>query len=136
MYHTRFFNVCKSQKAIKQAFCFFKLVPNPTLSTFNMLMSVCASSKDSEGKSKCFSLFVWCSCLRLAWSCDYLVLIFFVLLLSKCTFRSFSSSAACPRGWTQSWLQTLHYSNNNLCQKWESWCNVWGIKTFNSVSLG
>ncbi|ESR36803.1 pentatricopeptide repeat-containing protein MRL1 [Citrus sinensis] len=49
VYHARFFNVCKSQKAIKEAFCFFKLVPNPTLSTFNMLMSVCASSKDSEG---------------------------------------------------------------------------------------
>ncbi|KAL9414692.1 hypothetical protein AB3S75_043034 [Citrus x aurantiifolia] len=49
LYHARFFNVCKSQKAIKEAFRFFKLVPNPTLSTFNMLISVCASSKDSEG---------------------------------------------------------------------------------------
>ncbi|KAK4401470.1 Pentatricopeptide repeat-containing protein MRL1, chloroplastic [Sesamum angolense] len=49
VYHARFFDVCKSQKAVKEAFRFTKLIPNPTLSTFNMLMSVCASSQDSEG---------------------------------------------------------------------------------------
>ncbi|KAL0422842.1 UNVERIFIED_CONTAM: Pentatricopeptide repeat-containing protein MRL1, chloroplastic [Sesamum latifolium] len=49
VYHVRFFDVCKSQKAVKEAFRFTKLIPNPTLSTFNMLMSVCASSQDSEG---------------------------------------------------------------------------------------
>ncbi|KAH6780127.1 hypothetical protein C2S52_011364 [Perilla frutescens var. hirtella] len=49
VYHVRFFEVCKRQKAVKEAFRFTKLIPNPTLSTFNMLMSVCASSQDSEG---------------------------------------------------------------------------------------
>ncbi|KAL3621318.1 Cation-independent mannose-6-phosphate receptor CI-MPR [Castilleja foliolosa] len=49
VYHTRFFDVCKSQKAVKEAFRFTRFIPNPTLSTFNMLMSVCASSQDSEG---------------------------------------------------------------------------------------
>lgn len=50
IYHAKFFKTCKIQKAVKEAFRFCKLVPNPTLSTFNMLMSVCASSQDSEGK--------------------------------------------------------------------------------------
>lgn len=49
VYHAGFFKVCKCQKAVNEAFCFTKLIPNPTLSTFNMLMSVCASSQDSEG---------------------------------------------------------------------------------------
>ncbi|KAL5791128.1 hypothetical protein ACOSQ2_006016 [Xanthoceras sorbifolium] len=49
VYHARFFNTCKSEKAIKEAFRFYKLVSNPTLSTLNMLMSVCASSQDVEG---------------------------------------------------------------------------------------
>ncbi|KAL2512379.1 Pentatricopeptide repeat-containing protein MRL1 [Abeliophyllum distichum] len=49
VYHSRFFHACKSQKAVKEAFRFTRLIPNPTLSTFNMLMSVCASSQDSEG---------------------------------------------------------------------------------------
>ncbi|CAK7329569.1 unnamed protein product [Dovyalis caffra] len=49
VYHAKFFKLCRNQKAIKEAFRFCKLVENPTLSTFNMLMSVCASSRDSEG---------------------------------------------------------------------------------------
>ncbi|CAA3010603.1 pentatricopeptide repeat-containing MRL1, chloroplastic [Olea europaea subsp. europaea] len=49
VYHSRFFHACKSQKAVNEAFRFTMLIPNPTLSTFNMLMSVCASSQDSEG---------------------------------------------------------------------------------------
>ncbi|KAF8405356.1 hypothetical protein HHK36_010260 [Tetracentron sinense] len=49
VYHARFLKTCKSQKAVKEAFRFTKLIPNPTLSTFNMLLSVCASSKESEG---------------------------------------------------------------------------------------
>ncbi|XP_014493883.1 pentatricopeptide repeat-containing protein MRL1, chloroplastic [Vigna radiata var. radiata] len=48
VYHAKFFNTCKKRKAVKEAFDFIKLIPNPTLSTFNMLMSVCASSQDSE----------------------------------------------------------------------------------------
>ncbi|KAK4836674.1 hypothetical protein QYF36_026084 [Acer negundo] len=49
VYHARFFNTCKSRKAIKEAFRFFRLISNPTLSTCNMLMSVCTSSQDLEG---------------------------------------------------------------------------------------
>uniref|UniRef100_A0A2P2LSH7 PROP1-like PPR domain-containing protein n=1 Tax=Rhizophora mucronata TaxID=61149 RepID=A0A2P2LSH7_RHIMU len=49
LYHAKFFEICRRQKAAKEAFHFCKLIPNPTLSTFNMLMSVCASSQDSEG---------------------------------------------------------------------------------------
>ncbi|KAM3743318.1 hypothetical protein ACB098_07G135700 [Castanea mollissima] len=49
VYHVRFFEACKRKKAIKEAFRYTKLIPNPTLSTFNMLMLVCASSQDSEG---------------------------------------------------------------------------------------
>ncbi|CAI9104678.1 OLC1v1003401C2 [Oldenlandia corymbosa var. corymbosa] len=49
IYHARFFQACKRQKAIKEAFRFTKLIPNPTLSTFNMLMSVCAIAQDLEG---------------------------------------------------------------------------------------
>ena len=47
VYHAGFFKACKTQKAVKEAFHFTKLIPNPTLSTFNMLMSVCASAQDS-----------------------------------------------------------------------------------------
>ncbi|XP_039006352.1 pentatricopeptide repeat-containing protein MRL1, chloroplastic-like isoform X1 [Hibiscus syriacus] len=49
VYHAKFFKICSRQKAVKEAFRFTKLILNPTLSTFNMLMSVCACSKDSEG---------------------------------------------------------------------------------------
>ncbi|KAH7687016.1 Tetratricopeptide-like helical domain-containing protein [Dioscorea alata] len=45
----KFLNVCKKQKALKEAFRFVKLIEKPTLSTFNMLLSVCASSQDFEG---------------------------------------------------------------------------------------
>lgn len=49
IYHAKFFNLCRSQKAVEEAFRFAKLITNPTLSTFNMLMSVCSSAQDSEG---------------------------------------------------------------------------------------
>lgn len=49
IYHASFFKLCKKKRAVKEAFRFTKLIPNPTLSTFNMLMSVCASSQDIEG---------------------------------------------------------------------------------------
>ncbi|CAM8981337.1 unnamed protein product [Rhodiola kirilowii] len=50
VYHSRFFQTCKSQKSVIEAFRFANLISNPTLSTFNMLMSVCASSQDLEGE--------------------------------------------------------------------------------------
>ncbi|KAL2925014.1 Pentatricopeptide repeat-containing protein MRL1 chloroplastic [Bienertia sinuspersici] len=49
IYHSKFFDFCRRQKASKEAFRFAKLIRNPTLSTFNMLMSVCAAAQDSEG---------------------------------------------------------------------------------------
>ncbi|KAH0900786.1 hypothetical protein HID58_040289 [Brassica napus] len=49
IYHASFFKLCKKKRAVKEAFRFTKLIPNPTMSTFNMLMSVCASSQDIEG---------------------------------------------------------------------------------------
>ncbi|KAG0458671.1 hypothetical protein HPP92_021799 [Vanilla planifolia] len=49
VHHTRFLNACKSQKAVKEAFCFCKLIKNPRLSTFNMLLSVCANAQDFDG---------------------------------------------------------------------------------------
>ncbi|CAI8616851.1 unnamed protein product [Vicia faba] len=49
VYHAKFFNSCKKQRAVKEAFDYVRLIPNPMLSTFNMLMSVCGSSQDSEG---------------------------------------------------------------------------------------
>ncbi|ESQ53634.1 hypothetical protein EUTSA_v10024275mg [Eutrema salsugineum] len=52
IYHASFFKICKKQRAVNEAFRFTKLIPNPTLSTFNMLMSVCASSQDIEGARK------------------------------------------------------------------------------------
>ncbi|KAA0045685.1 pentatricopeptide repeat-containing protein MRL1 [Cucumis melo var. makuwa] len=48
IYHGKFFNICKSKKAVQEAFQYTALIQNPTLSTFNMLMSVCASRQDSE----------------------------------------------------------------------------------------
>lgn len=49
VYHMGFLNVCRSQKAVKEAFRFVNLIPNPTMSTFNMLMSICACSQDLDG---------------------------------------------------------------------------------------
>ncbi|KAI3803999.1 hypothetical protein L1987_32166 [Smallanthus sonchifolius] len=49
VYHMGFMRVCRSQKAVKEAFRFTSLIPNPTLSTFNMLMSVSACSLDLDG---------------------------------------------------------------------------------------
>lgn len=44
-----FLSMCRSQKAVKEAFRFINLIQNPTLSTFNMLMSVCGFSQDLDG---------------------------------------------------------------------------------------
>ncbi|KAL4584999.1 hypothetical protein LXL04_009612 [Taraxacum kok-saghyz] len=49
VYHMGFLRVCRSQKAVKEAFRFVNLIPNPTLSTFNTLMSICAFSQDLDG---------------------------------------------------------------------------------------
>ncbi|CAA6655940.1 unnamed protein product [Spirodela intermedia] len=49
VYHARFLKTCKSHKAVTEALRFTKLIQQPSLSTFNMLLSVCASSQDSDG---------------------------------------------------------------------------------------
>lgn len=49
VYHARFLKTCKSHKAVTEALRFTKLIKQPSLSTFNMLLSVCASSQDSDG---------------------------------------------------------------------------------------
>ncbi|KAG9145817.1 hypothetical protein Leryth_020862 [Lithospermum erythrorhizon] len=49
VHHASFLKACKNQKNVKAAFQFTGLIPNPTLSTFNMLMSVCASAHDTDG---------------------------------------------------------------------------------------
>ncbi|XP_042419355.1 pentatricopeptide repeat-containing protein MRL1, chloroplastic-like isoform X3 [Zingiber officinale] len=49
VHHMSFLNACKSQKAVKEAFQFCKLIQNPMMSTFNTLLSVCANSQDYEG---------------------------------------------------------------------------------------
>nr|GEV97710.1 pentatricopeptide repeat-containing protein MRL1, chloroplastic isoform X1 [Tanacetum cinerariifolium] len=56
VYHMGFLSVCKSQKAVKEAFRFVNLVPKPTLSTFNTLMSVCSCSEDLDGAFEVFKL--------------------------------------------------------------------------------
>ncbi|CAH2076766.1 unnamed protein product [Thlaspi arvense] len=56
IYHASFYKICKKQRAVKEAFRFTKLIPNPTMSTFNMLMSVCASSQDIEGARRVLHL--------------------------------------------------------------------------------
>ncbi|XP_043711552.1 pentatricopeptide repeat-containing protein MRL1, chloroplastic isoform X3 [Telopea speciosissima] len=56
IYHAKFFKACKSQKAVKEAFRFMKLIVNPTLSAFTMLLSVCANSQDSDGAFEALQL--------------------------------------------------------------------------------
>lgn len=109
VYHVKFFKLCRSQKAVKEAFRFCKLVQNPTLSTFNMLMSVCATSQNSAGRPifncsvLCQNLcLMCCPCASSSW-CLY------------CYFRGFWSSTTCQSCWTESWLQTLHNFNINMC---------------------
>lgn len=49
VHHTKFLKACRSQRAVTEAFKFCKLILKPTLSTFNMLLSVCASSQNFDG---------------------------------------------------------------------------------------
>ncbi|XP_057817656.1 pentatricopeptide repeat-containing protein MRL1, chloroplastic isoform X2 [Cryptomeria japonica] len=49
VYHAKFLEICRGKQAVQEAFRFVKLIENPTLSTFNMLLAVCASAGDVEG---------------------------------------------------------------------------------------
>ncbi|CAH9125090.1 unnamed protein product [Cuscuta epithymum] len=56
VYHAGFFQACRNEKAVSEAFRFTKLIHNPTLSTFNLLLSVCASCQDLEGAFRVLQL--------------------------------------------------------------------------------
>nr|XP_034573179.1 pentatricopeptide repeat-containing protein MRL1, chloroplastic isoform X5 [Setaria viridis] len=49
IHHASFFSMCKKQKAVLEAVRFCTLIDNPKISTFNMLLSVCANSQDFDG---------------------------------------------------------------------------------------
>ncbi|VAH15581.1 unnamed protein product [Triticum turgidum subsp. durum] len=49
IHHASFLSACKKQRAVMEAVRFCRLIENPKMSTFNMLLSVCANSKDFEG---------------------------------------------------------------------------------------
>uniref|UniRef100_J3N1B7 PROP1-like PPR domain-containing protein n=1 Tax=Oryza brachyantha TaxID=4533 RepID=J3N1B7_ORYBR len=49
IHHASFLNACKKQRAVMEAVHFCRLINNPKMSTFNMLLSVCANSQDFDG---------------------------------------------------------------------------------------
>ncbi|CAM0957125.1 unnamed protein product [Alopecurus aequalis] len=49
IHHASFLSACKKQRAVMEAIRFCRLIENPKMSTFNMLLSVCANSQDFEG---------------------------------------------------------------------------------------
>uniref|UniRef100_A0A0D9XI89 PROP1-like PPR domain-containing protein n=1 Tax=Leersia perrieri TaxID=77586 RepID=A0A0D9XI89_9ORYZ len=49
IHHASFLNACKKQRAVMEAVRFCRLIDNPKMSTFNMLLSVCANSQDFDG---------------------------------------------------------------------------------------
>ncbi|KAL5225491.1 hypothetical protein ABZP36_012130 [Zizania latifolia] len=49
IHHASFLNACKKQRAVMEAIHFCRLIDNPKMSTFNMLLSVCANSQDFDG---------------------------------------------------------------------------------------
>ncbi|CAM0150663.1 unnamed protein product [Urochloa decumbens] len=49
IHHASFFSMCKKQRAVLEALRFCRLIDNPKISTFNMLLSVCANSQDFDG---------------------------------------------------------------------------------------
>uniref|UniRef100_A0ACD5TPR5 Uncharacterized protein n=1 Tax=Avena sativa TaxID=4498 RepID=A0ACD5TPR5_AVESA len=49
IHHASFLSACKQQRAVMEAVRFCRLIENPKMSTFNMLLSVCANSQDFEG---------------------------------------------------------------------------------------
>ncbi|BBN05937.1 protein MpPPR_28 [Marchantia polymorpha subsp. ruderalis] len=56
IHQSRFFNSCKKQKAVREAFRFTRLLSRPTLQTFNMLISVCREARDVDGGLKALSV--------------------------------------------------------------------------------
>ncbi|KAL6622953.1 hypothetical protein ACP70R_032832 [Stipagrostis hirtigluma subsp. patula] len=49
IHHASFFSACKKQRAVLEALRFVRLIDNPKMSTFNMLLSVCANAQDFDG---------------------------------------------------------------------------------------
>ncbi|EFJ17144.1 hypothetical protein SELMODRAFT_115078, partial [Selaginella moellendorffii] len=48
VYHARFYQECKRQLAVEEAFRYTGLIKSPTLSTYNMLLSVCCNARDTN----------------------------------------------------------------------------------------
>ncbi|KAL3694989.1 hypothetical protein R1sor_008640 [Riccia sorocarpa] len=53
--HSKFFKTCQAKRAVKEAFRFFRLIGKPTLSTYNMLISVCREARDVDGGLRALS---------------------------------------------------------------------------------
>ncbi|TVU31282.1 hypothetical protein EJB05_22963, partial [Eragrostis curvula] len=49
IHHASFFSMCKRKRAVSEALRFCRLIDSPKMSTFNMLLSVCAHSQDFDG---------------------------------------------------------------------------------------
>ncbi|GJN20377.1 hypothetical protein PR202_gb07747 [Eleusine coracana subsp. coracana] len=49
IHHASFFIMCKKRRAVSEALRFCRLIDSPKISTFNMLLSVCAHSQDFDG---------------------------------------------------------------------------------------
>ena len=52
VYHAKFLEICRGKKVVQESFRLVKLIENPMLSTFNILLVVCINTKDVEGNSK------------------------------------------------------------------------------------
>ncbi|BFI30967.1 protein MpPPR_29 [Marchantia polymorpha subsp. ruderalis] len=55
IHQSRFFKTCQSQKAVKEAFRFTRLISRPTLNTYNMLISVCREARDVDAGLRALS---------------------------------------------------------------------------------
>ncbi|KAL2632785.1 hypothetical protein R1flu_004264 [Riccia fluitans] len=55
IHHSKFFKACQAKKAVKEAFRFMRLIGKPTLSTYNMLISVCREARDVDGGLRALS---------------------------------------------------------------------------------
>ncbi|XP_024542518.1 pentatricopeptide repeat-containing protein MRL1, chloroplastic [Selaginella moellendorffii] len=55
VYHARFYQECKRQLAVEEAFRYTGLIKSPTLSTYNMLLSVCCNARDTNGAFGAFA---------------------------------------------------------------------------------
>eukprot|EP00249_Psilotum_nudum_P024933 c29325_g1_i2 orf=411-3923(-) len=55
LFHSKFFHACKRNQAVKEAFRFLQLIGTPSLSSYNLFLSVCLAAKDVDGAFQAFS---------------------------------------------------------------------------------